>query len=287
MSSLIPDSVKAGLIYILPHHAISRCIFFLTRIETRYAQPVMRWFCRQFNVDLSEAANSELTHYTSFNDFFTRELRPDARTITADPGALACPVDGTVSQAGTIQNQQLFQAKGRTYSLLALLGADHWVETFSAGRFATLYLSPRDYHRIHMPLDGTLLEMTHVPGRLFSVAPHTVRSIDSVFARNERVVTIFDTPAGKIALILVGAINVAAIETVWAGLVTPPTRWGVSHTNYSANDPISLNKGDEMGRFNMGSTVIVLAESGVTLSENLDEDTPVRLGQVIGSFSPE
>ncbi|MEM7260019.1 MAG: archaetidylserine decarboxylase, partial [Pseudomonadota bacterium] len=218
-----------------------------------------------------------------FNEFFTRALKPQARTIDNTPAGICSPVDGCVSQIGPINTGQIFQAKGFSYRALDLLGgrpAD--AEPFSNGVFATLYLSPRDYHRIHMPVDATLKSMHYVPGRLFSVAPHTVRTVPRLFARNERVVALFDSSAGKLAMVLVGAINVAAIETVWAGLITPPAGSHIKHCDYSTEQQIKLVKGQEMGRFNMGSTVILLAEHGSIWQDSLREGSTVRMGELIG-----
>ena len=244
---------------------------------------VIRAFSKIYNVQLDEAVHSDPAHYRSFNEFFTRELRNDSRTIDQTPNGVASPVDGCVSQLGRITDGRLYQAKGIDYSLLDLVGgrpadANH----FSQGHFATLYLSPRDYHRIHMPISGTLISMHYVPGRLYSVAPHTVRTVTGLFARNERVVCLFDTDAGKLARILVGAINVAAIETVWAGLITPPNSKQIIHLDYDEHR--QFNKGDEMGRFNMGSTVILLLENSKDWQPALAEGSPVQLGEMIGQF---
>ena len=246
---------------------------------------MIRRFASAFNVDLTEAAKSSPEQYTSFNEFFTRELKPGARPIESSDKGLCSPVDGCVSQIGKIEQDQIFQAKGFSYSALDLIGgrpAD--ASEFDNGQFATLYLSPRDYHRIHMPLDATLTSMHYVPGRLFSVAPHTVRTVPRLFARNERVVALFDTPAGKLAMVLVGAINVAAIETVWAGLVTPPTASKIAHKDYPQSSQQAFSKGEEMGRFNMGSTVILLMQQGVTWQPHLTEGSAVKMGQLIGQF---
>lgn len=281
----VGDYLKSLPLYALPHHAISRVVFALTRLRTPLKAPFVRWFIRHFRVDMSEALEPNPGAYASFNEFFTRAIRPELRPLAQDPQQVASPVDGTVSQAGPVTAGRLVQAKGRDYSVLELLGgSDGLAEEFAGGRFTTLYLSPRDYHRIHMPVDGTLRCMTHVPGRLFSVAPHTVRTVPRLFARNERVVTVFDTPLGAMAMVLVGAINVAAIETVWAGLVTPPHGRRITTTRYGEDRPAPfLRKGEEMGRFNMGSTVILLfADSGVNWSDDLVPGATVRMGRAIG-----
>lgn len=285
--SALSDRLKSWPLYLLPHHWCSRIVFRLTRIESSLATPAIKLFCRVFNVDMSEAANPDPASYKTFNAFFTRALAPNARQLASGEQSLLCPVDGRVSEAGTIDAGRLFQAKGHDYSLLKLIGGrSEDAAAFERGRFATLYLSPRDYHRIHMPLAGRLSAMHYVPGRLFSVAPHTVRVVPGLFARNERVVAIFDTEAGKVAMILVGAINVAAIETVWAGLITPPNGRSITHRDYAADGP-SLAQGEEMGRFNMGSTVILLVQRNVSWIEQLSAGQALRMGELIGHFSSE
>ncbi len=235
---------------------------------------------------MQDAVNPDLQSYATFNAFFTRPLIPDARPIAAGPNDMASPADGRISSIGAITDGRVFQAKGIDYSLLKLLGGDGVAaERLGNGSFTTIYLSPRDYHRLHMPLTGTLIKQTHVPGRLFSVGPHTVRALPDLFARNERVIAQFDTEHGLMALVLVGAMNVAAIETVWDGLVTPPQRTLITHKDYDASSTPAaptLAKGDEMGRFNMGSTIIVLLENRVDWLGNLQAGDPVRMGQLVG-----
>lgn len=273
------ERARALLLAALPHHALSRVIFRATRWRTPLARPVMRWFARRFGADLEEAAERDLGRYESFNAFFTRALRSGARPLDPDPSSLVCPVDGRVSQAGTLDGERLLQAKGIHYSLTALLGGDPVeAERFRGGTFATLYLAPGDYHRIHMPASGTLRRMTYVPGRLFSVAPWTTRSVPGLFPRNERVCALFDTAHGPLALVLVGAINVAAIETVWAGLVTPPRGRRVADWVYDRGK-VELARGEEMGRFNMGSTVIVVAPAGTEVEASRLPGSRVRVGQ--------
>jgi phosphatidylserine decarboxylase len=275
------EKLAGWLFTILPHHLISRIIFRLTRIKSRYATPVIRWFIKTFKVDMSDAEIQIIEQYSSFNDFFIRSLNADARPIAKAPNAVCSPVDGTVSQCGDIMKGHLFQAKGQFYSVEDLLGGDRLMaHMFEGGRFATIYLAPYNYHRIHMPMDGLLKKMIHVPGRLFSVAPWTVRQISRLFARNERVVCLFSTPSGPMAMILVGAINVAAIETVWHGLVTPPKGKKVSEYDYDHTEK-TLLKGEEMGRFNMGSTVILLMTDKVQW-DNLQAQQTLRMGQLIG-----
>jgi phosphatidylserine decarboxylase len=278
----IIDYVKAWPQYLLPGHTLSRLMHVLTRSRHPLCRRwFTRWFARHFQVDMSLAQAPDLESYANFNAFFTRPLRPEVRPLVATPRSVACPVDGTLSQAGTIDQGRIFQAKGHDYSLSQLLGGDQErVEYFQDGSFATLYLSPRDYHRIHMPLTGTLRAMRHVPGRLFSVNPATTRVIPGLFARNERVVAYFDTEAGPMALVLVGAIFVASIETVWAGEVTPPAAKAVRHWHYQGDEAITLEKGQEMGRFNMGSTVIVLfGPQAVRWAEDIQPAASVQMGQ--------
>jgi phosphatidylserine decarboxylase len=281
---MLVDYLKSLLLYPLPHHWISRVVYFLTRRQTRLKSPTIRWFIHRFNVDMSEAVEPDIERYPTFNDFFTRSIKPELRPIARQPDALACPVDGAISQLGNIDNTSIVQAKGRDYSLIELLGGRRdWVDNFAGGRFITLYLAPKDYHRIHMPHDGQLRHMLYVPGRLFSVAPHTVRTIPRLFARNERVIAYFESSIGPFALALVGAINVAAIETVWHGLVTPPHRT-IQHYEY-ADKKIILPKGAEMGRFNMGSTVILLTGPNVKWEPALSAEQPVKLGQKLATVN--
>ncbi len=272
--------------YLLPHHALSRLVLAATRAEQRWwTQRLINAFRRRFGISLADAVHTDPRDYRSFNAFFTRALQPDARPIDATPGAIVAPVDGRVSQAGRIDADRIFQAKGRDYNLLELLGGDaELAAPFRNGSFATLYLSPRDYHRIHMPLAGTLTDTVYVPGRLFSVAPHTVRRVPRVFARNERLVARFDTEAGPMAMVLVGALFVACIETVWAGVVTPPHGHRIRRQSFSTATPaVQLARGTEMGRFNMGSTVILLfGEDRVRWEAGLSAGQALRMGRTIG-----
>lgn len=277
----LTDRLKSWPLYILPHHLVSRFIYRLTRIESRFVPAAIRQFAKLFNIDLQEAAQPDPRHYKTFNQFFTRSLKDGAREISGNANQLCSPVDGRVSQLGPVSDGTIIQAKGRNYSVADLLGGrESDISAFANGTFATLYLSPRDYHRIHMPTAGDLCAMHYIPGRLFSVAPHTVRVVPRLFARNERVVAIFNTSAGKVAMVLVGAINVAAIETVWAGLITPPAQRNIEYKDYEPATH-TLEKGQEMGRFNMGSTVILLLENG-TLRSDLSAGDPVRMGQFLG-----
>lgn len=270
--------------YALPHHALSALMSKLTHCQNRaWKNLFIRSIIRLYGVDMTEAKHQDLDHYPSFNHFFTRELKDGARPLTDAPSSIACPADGVVSQAGRIEQGRIFQAKGHDYSVLELLGGDSdRAAAFADGSFATIYLSPKDYHRLHMPLDGTLKEMVHVPGRLFSVNNATAEAVPNLFARNERVACLFDTEAGPMALVLVGAIFVSSVETVWHGVVTPPTVSTPSLWQYRDNAPF-LAKGAEMGRFNMGSTIIVLFGKDKTdWIEGLTPGRPVKLGTQIG-----
>ena len=282
------DYLKAWPTYLLPHHVLSRVMHAATRSEAYWWKSrFTRWFVKQFNVDMSLAQQPNLEAYSSFNAFFTRALRTDARPINDDTKTLACPVDGSVSQLGDIKNGRIFQAKGRDYSLLELLGGDvRAAEQFENGKFATLYLSPRDYHRIHIPMDGKLTAMTHMPGRLFSVSPATARTVPRLFARNERVVAYFDTEVGPMAMVMVGAIFVASIETVWAGEVTPPAGKEISLWKYEADDTLhNFTKGDEIGRFNMGSTVIQLhAADTIAWLKDIKAGDSIQMGEALATY---
>ncbi len=279
--SQFSEKLLGWLFTALPHHLISRIVYFLTRIKSPLATPVIRWFIKTFKVDMSDAEIQIIEEYACFNDFFIRSLTPNARPVAGAENAVASPVDGTVSQCGDIMKGHLFQAKGHFYSVEELLGGDSLMaHMFEGGKFATIYLAPYNYHRIHMPIDGLLKKMIHVPGRLFSVAPWTVRQIQRLFARNERVVCLFSTETGPMAMILVGAINVAAIETVWHGLVTPPKGKKVSEFDYDHAERKFI-KGQEMGRFNMGSTVILLTTDKVKWN-NLHPQQTLRMGEMIG-----
>jgi len=275
------QKLLAVLFTVLPHHFISRIIFWLSRIRSHWFKSLLiNGYARQFKIDMRDALEPSLAVYPSMNAFFTRALNPDARPL-ARGDDLVSPVDGSISQIGRIDDRRIFQAKGREFDLFTLLGGNVSLsEPFKEGGFATLYLSPRDYHRIHMPLDGTLTDMIYIPGRLFSVAPFSVNHVNSLFARNERVVCLFDTSYGKLAMILVGAINVAAIETTWAGLITPPPGKKIKHRHYDEN--LQLRRGMEMGRFNMGSTVILLTEKNAAKwLPDLTVGQTVRLGQAL------
>jgi phosphatidylserine decarboxylase len=282
---------KRTLLSLLPHHALSRAVQWSTRCARfPLRKTLTRRFIRHYHVDMSEALQPDPDAYPDFNQFFTRALRPGARPIVVQPGQIACPSDGAISQLGDIDEERIFQAKRRTYSLIELLGtAEAGAKPFVGGRFATTYLSPGDYHRVHMPLTGRLLEMVYIPGRLFSVSPDYTEAVPNLFTRNERVVCIFQTEAGPMAVVLVGAIFVGSIETVWAGEITPPRGRGIKVIDYPIGDSaIELQTGEELGRFNMGgSTIIVLfGPDHVAWEPGFGPGTRVRFGQRLGHVTP-
>jgi phosphatidylserine decarboxylase len=268
--------------HVLPQHRISRSVLAATRVRSPWFKNLLiRSFLRLFAVDMTEAVETDPYRYASFNEFFTRALRPEMRPIAAGAAEIACPVDGTVSECGAIDGDSLLQAKGRRYTLGDLLAEQPWAPRFTGGSFATIYLAPFNYHRIHMPLAGRLLDTVYVPGRLFSVNDATAQRVPRLFARNERVLTLFDGGFGQFAVLLVGALNVGSIATVWAGDITPAARRSVAHI--SAPETV-LAKGAELGRFNMGSTVILLFQAQhVQWHPELRAGSVVRLGQALGA----
>lgn len=283
MTALL-ESLAAWMQRLLPQHFLSALVYRFMRSRTRWLKNTqIRVVGRLAGVNFSEARSANPDDYDCFNAFFTRELKAGARPLDPDPAALLSPCDGRISEAGPLQDARVLQAKGMHYELAALLAGDPATGRLAGGSFCTIYLSPKDYHRVHMPLPGRLLRMIHVPGRLFSVAPYTVRNIPGLFALNERVVCLFDTVYGPMAQVLVGAMLVGSMETVWAGEVTPSDNRLVSVTDYS-NDSISLGRGEEMGRFNMGSTVILALPPGALEADSQwpDAGAAVRLGQCLG-----
>lgn len=277
------EKLYAGFQALLPQHLLSRLVYALMRVRigpVKNAQ--IGIFGALAGVDWSESKHQNASDFETFNDFFTRELNRGARPIEPDPLALICPSDGRISQCGRITTDRIVQAKGHHYTIRALLANDPAAAEFNNGFFHTIYLSPRDYHRVHMPMDGKLQRMVHVPGRLFSVSPATVRQVPDLFARNERVVSLFETSHGPLALVLVGAMLVSSMETVWSGLVTPPRGRKVTRGDWSRRD-IALQRGQEMGRFNMGSTVIMLLPpTAVSALDDLGPDDVVLMGQRLG-----
>jgi len=257
-------------------------MYTLTRIRCApLKNSFIRLFIRRFRIDMTLAQETRVEAYRDFNSFFTRALRPEVRPVVSGSDELACPVDGAISQCGPIQEDRILQAKGCDYRLNELLGRQQdTAALFTQGIFATIYLSPRDYHRIHMPLQGTLQHMWYIPGRLYSVNTCSTHQIPGLFTRNERLVTLFDTAAGPMAMILVGAIFVSSMETVWEQSLSGGADGGIRHWDYRQTPPITLNKGEEMGRFNMGSTVIVLfGAQRVALAEEMVAGQSVQMGQ--------
>ncbi|HSG10198.1 MAG TPA: archaetidylserine decarboxylase [Gammaproteobacteria bacterium] len=292
MSSTGPsllDQLKSWPLAVLPHQFLSRIVRHITRWQLPWLKNfLIRRFIHAFNVDMSEAIMSEANDYPDFNAFFTRALRNGARPLPDDPLAIASPVDGRVSACGQIDGERILQAKGHDYSLVNLLGGDtRHAQRFQDGRFATLYLSPRDYHRIHMPCNARLVETVYVPGRLYSVAPHTVRAIEHLFTRNERLVALFETDNGPMAMVMVGAIFVSCMETVWGGVVNPRMGMACISRQYPADGgpAPTLARGEEMGRFNMGSTVILLYGPGqAEWNDSLTAGAAVSMGRQIGTL---
>jgi phosphatidylserine decarboxylase len=270
--------------YLLPKQALTALAGKLASTQGgALTTRTIAWFVRRYGVDMDEAAVPDIASYPSFNEFFTRALKPGARPL-ADAD-LICPVDGAISQFGRIEHDQIFQAKGHRYSIAALVGGHGELAIqFEHGSFATLYLSPRDYHRIHMPCDGRLTRMIHVPGALFSVNPTTARGVPELFARNERVVCVFDTARGPFVLVLVGATIVGSMATVWHGVVNPPRVGEVREWTY-AEAPVQLRKGDEMGRFLLGSTVVMLfPQAPLAFNPTWAPARSIRLGEAMANY---
>jgi phosphatidylserine decarboxylase len=274
---------KVLLQYILPHRFLSRLVYWGTRWTFA---PWKNWLIativRNYAVDMAEAAQPDPLAYPHFNAFFTRKLKPGARQADADPATLLSPADGRISQAGPIVDGRIFQAKGQDYSAAELLGDEASAAPYRNGRFVTVYLSPRDYHRVHMPLKGTLKETVHVPGRIFSVAPFAVEAIPRLFARNERLVCHFEGEQGPFAVVMVGAILVSSVATVWDGLVIPPYAPAIRRKSF-AGQGITLDRFAEMARFNMGSTVIVLLPEGMAELDAWAPQQAVKVGQRLGA----
>ena len=261
--------------YLLPQHLLSKLMFRFTRIENVWIKDTFtRWFINKYQVNLAEAESESISDYVHFNDFFTRALNPKFRPISASE--IISPVDGVVSEAGQIKDSQILQAKGHHYSISQLLAGES-LEKIENGYFATIYLAPKDYHRIHMPIDGKLVSMRYIPGNLFSVNHKTVQKVNGVFARNERLVCLFDTVFGRMVFVLVGAIFVGSMETSWQGQITPPYGKEIKVFDYSEKE-FELFKGEELGRFNMGSTVIlILPETAKALK--LQSGQELKMGQ--------
>ena len=268
--------------YLIPQHTLSLLMHRLTRCEKIWFKNLfIRFIIAKYKVNVAEAETAELSAYPSFNAFFTRQLRKGVRPIAEGENVICSPVDGVISQIGNIVEDNIVQAKRRDYSLLELLAGDETlVKQVEQVQFATIYLSPKDYHRIHMPLTGKLRQMSYIPGKLFSVSPRTARTVPDLFARNERVVTVFDTEQGILILVLVGAIFVGSMETVWQGQITPPYGKQIQHWHYQGEQALTIQKGDEMGRFNMGSTVIMLLpQQSQLFKQELGAGAAIQLGQ--------
>lgn len=267
--------------YLLPKQALTLLAGKIAGARAgAWSTALVRWFVQHYQVNMAEAANPDPASYACFNDFFTRALKPDARPLAR--AALLSPVDGAISQLGSVSAGRIFQAKGHDYSCEALLGGEKRLAAlFEDGLFATLYLSPRDYHRIHMPCDGRLISMLHVPGELFSVNPSTARGVPGLFARNERLVCVFETALGPLALVLVGATIVGSMATVWHGLVNPPRPGRLREWRYEQAS-VSLLRGQEMGRFLLGSTVVLLVPKGrLCFNPAWAPGRPIQLGEAM------
>jgi phosphatidylserine decarboxylase len=281
------DRLAVLLQYLIPKQALTVFAGYVAGRERGWVTTeIIRRFVAKYQVNMDEALDSDIAHYATFNDFFTRALKPGARPL-ADAD-LICPVDGAISQFGAIEHDQIFQAKGHSYSTTAMVGGDAALAAqYQDGSFATLYLSPKDYHRIHMPCDGRLTRMIYVPGALFSVNPVTARGVPGLFARNERVVCVFESARGPFVLILVGATIVGSMATVWHGIVNPPRGKVVREWDYSAEtaQPIVLKQGEEMGRFLLGSTVVMLfPKAPLRFNPAWAHAGGVRLGEVMADY---
>lgn len=282
----LPEPLFAALQQVIPQHLLSRLIGKLAECEwAPVKNKLIRTFVDYYDVNLNEALVSQPEHFRHFNDFFTRELKPGARNITDNAQAIACPADGAISEIGNIEVGSILQAKGQRYSLMSLLADNtELAEKMMGGTFATVYLSPKDYHRVHMPCDGTLVSTTYVPGKLFSVNQATANQIPGLFARNERLICHFDSAHGPFIVILVGAMIVAGIETVWAGEVAP-VRARLKTMSYQKLTTVTLKKGDEMGRFKLGSTAILLfPKDRVQWNTELRNGSATRMGEAIGTL---
>lgn len=279
-------SPKVFLQYVLPHRLLSRIAYGVARTRTAWFKDwLIRLVVRKFNVDMAEAAEPEPTHYLHFNAFFTRELKPGARSADANAAALVMPADGKISQAGRIESGRIFQAKGQAFTASELLGDEALAAPYADGWFANIYLSPRDYHRVHMPWAGTLVETLHVPGRLFTVAPWGVQAIPRLFARNERLVCHFETEFGPMCSVMVGALLVSGVETVWNGEEIPPYAHKPVRRDWRGQG-ITLDRFAEMARFNYGSTVILLFPRDAVALDAFATETPTRVGQRLGRVLP-
>ena len=277
----MPDTLFIIFQHCLPKRALTEFGALIANARAgRMTTALIRWFVKKYNVNMAEALNSDISSYPSFNEFFIRPLKPGARPLAA--ADYVCPVDGAISQSGAIAQDQIFQAKGHSFSTTDLVGGDRVLaDQFANGSFANIYLSPKDYHRIHMPCDGRLTRMIYIPGTLFSVNPVTAQGVPNLFARNERVVCVFESENGPFVLTLVGATIVGSMATVWHGIVNPPRSREVRNWGYAAQD-IRLKKGEEMGRFLLGSTVVLLfPHNALTFNPTWQPAGLVRLGEAM------
>lgn len=285
--SRIMDCIKVWPQYLIPQHSLSKLMYWLTRIQFKpWKNLLIKQVVNLYNVELNQAERESADDYISFNDFFTRHLKQSARTWDLNKSSILSPVDGAISQIGKLDTNNIIQAKGKTYTLDTLLANDSdTIARLSDGSFTTLYLSPRDYHRIHMPVRGKLIKSIYVPGDLFAVNNATVRNVDNLFARNERFISIFETDLGLMAQIMVGAIFVGSMETVWLGQITPPYTQQLDIREYKEN-PVILEQGQEFGHFNMGSTVILVFENNcLDWLDILKAGDAIQVGQELGKVN--
>ena len=278
------EKLKGLIFHCFPHHLVSRITFWLTRQRLPLLEHIIKGFICLFKVDLQDAAIQDITKFGTFNEFFTRELKEDVRSIDMSMPCITSPCDGKLSMFGEIEKNTLLQAKNKTFTLNEFLTPHcQYLDKFSAGSFYTIYLSPRDYHRVHSSYDGQLLEMIYVPGRLFSVAPYAPKTIDKLYARNERVVSVFKVANGYMAIAMVGAVNVAAIDMVWSGMVTPPHMNTAVHYDYREQD-IHIKKGQQIGTFNMGSTVVIIFSNNYAQAlAELAIEQPIKMGETLAT----
>jgi len=281
------DFLKVAPQYLIPKHLLSEAMHGFMQIETKWVKNnTIKLLTKMYGINVSEALSEELDDYPSFNAFFTRALKPEARPIDDNPDVWVSPVDGLISQSMRIDGNRLLQAKKHDYTIEALVGGDiEYAKKFINGDSAVIYLSPKDYHRIHIPTDGTLVSMTYVPGDLFAVNPATVRCVEGLFARNERIVVRFENEQGPFCIVFVGAIFVGSMETVWEGKITPDYEPVIRHWDYT-NQDLTFQKGDEIGRFNMGSTVVLLTPDGI-LPElgQIKPNTPIKMGEKLATLA--
>jgi len=278
------ERIKSFPQYLIPQHAVSLLMGNLAdRPLGKITTSIINWFAKKYHVNMQEAIHEDTAYFSTFNAFFTREIKPETRPL-AQEYAIIQPADGIVSQLGKIESDQMIQAKGHFFSCMDIVGGQqNLAAKFNDGHFANIYLSPKDYHRVHMPIRGKLLEMHHIPGKLFSVNPFTARTVPNLFARNERVLCLFETELGLMAQILVGATIVGSIETVWHGTVTPPSSSEISSFYYEGDNAITLEQGQEMGRFKLGSTVILMFEPNkVSFLAQLQSESAVKMGEGLG-----